>query len=128
MHAPTETSTVVEFGRFRVLPHRRQLLAGNVAVTLGDRGVGGLVALIEARGAVVTKAALMERAWPGRIVEENNLAIQILALRKALAADRGLIRTVFGRGYQFAGEIRTGPDVPASAATPGATSAPSRPR
>ena len=59
------------------------------------------MALIEARGAVVSKDALMERVWPGRIVEENNLAIQILALRKAFAADRGLIRTVSGRGYQI---------------------------
>src|SRR5206468_5336554 len=41
-----------------------------------------------------------------RVVEENNLAAQISVLRKAFGADRHLIRTVAGRGYQFTGEIR----------------------
>ncbi|TPN20816.1 LuxR family transcriptional regulator, partial [Mesorhizobium sp. B2-3-3] len=33
--------------------------------------------MIEARGAVVDKDALMARVWPGRIVEENALQSQI---------------------------------------------------
>ena len=65
------------------------------------------MALIEARGAVVSKDALMSSVWPDRIVEDNNLQAQISALRRAFAADRDLIRTVAGRGYQFTGEIRT---------------------
>ena len=40
------------------------------------------MALIEARGAVVSKDALIERVWPGRIVEENNLQAQVSALRR----------------------------------------------
>ena len=48
----------------------------------------------------------MRRVWPDRIVEENNLQAQISALRKAFGADRELIRTVAGRGYQFAGQVR----------------------
>jgi predicted ATPase len=48
----------------------------------------------------------MARVWPGRIIEENSLASQIAALRAAFGAERVLIRTVSGRGYQFAGEIR----------------------
>ena len=97
----------IAFGRFRVLPHRGELLADNRPVELGARAFDVLMALIEARGAVVSKDALIERVWPDRIVEENNLQVQISALRKAFAADRGLIRTVVGRGYQFTGEIRT---------------------
>ena len=65
------------------------------------------MALIGAEGAVVSKDALIERVWPGRIVEENNLLIQVSVLRKALTADRDLIRNVAGRGYRFTGEIRT---------------------
>ena len=65
-----------------------------------------LMVLIEARGAVVSKETLMERVWPGRIVDENNLSAQITALRRAFGTDRDLIRTVPGRGYQFAGEVR----------------------
>jgi predicted ATPase/DNA-binding winged helix-turn-helix (wHTH) protein len=130
MNPVTVAPTAIAFGRFRVLLHRRELLADNRPVELGGRAFDVLMALIEARGAVVSKHAVMERVWPNRIVDENNLAIQILALRKALAAERGLIRTVFGRGYQFTGEIRTsstGPDVPATAAMPETTPTPSHP-
>src|SRR5271169_1455722 len=76
-------------------------------------GFAVLMALIDAQGSVVSKNALMKRVWPDRIVEENNLQIQISALRAAFGADRDLIRTVAGRGYQFTGEIRiasAGPD------------------
>src|ERR1700730_14864338 len=96
----------VAFGRFRVLPHRRELLADGWPIKLGGRAFDVLMALIEARGAGVSKEALMARVWPGRIIEENSLAPQIAALRAALGAERELIRTVSGRGYQFTGEIR----------------------
>src|SRR5882762_3421367 len=52
---------------------------------------------------------LIDRVWPGRIVEENRLQNQISALRRAFGADHDLIRTVAGRGYQFTGEIRARP-------------------
>jgi predicted ATPase/DNA-binding winged helix-turn-helix (wHTH) protein len=99
-------------------------------VELGARAFDVLMTLIEARGAVVSKDALMKRVWPDRIVEENNLQAQISALRRAFAADRDLIRTIAGRGYQFTGEIRSvsaQPQVPASAAMPQPTPAPSAP-
>jgi DNA-binding winged helix-turn-helix (wHTH) protein len=105
MNSVSETSAGVSFGRFRVLPHRRELLVDGRPVRLGGRAFDVLIALIEARGAVISKNSLMARVWPDRIVEENNLQAQIVALRKALAAERGLIRTVSGRGYQFTAEI-----------------------
>jgi predicted ATPase/DNA-binding winged helix-turn-helix (wHTH) protein len=130
MHPVTDASPAVEFGRFRVLPRQRELLADNLPVELGGRAFDLLMAVIEARGAVVSKQALIERVWPDRIVEENNLAFQISVLRKAFAADRGLIRTIAGRGYQFTGEIRTvsaGRDVPTTVVTPEPAPPPSRP-
>jgi DNA-binding winged helix-turn-helix (wHTH) protein len=105
MHAASEAPAGIAFGRFLLLPHRRELLADGRPVRLGGRAFDVLMALIEARGAVVSKNALMARVWPDRIVEENNLQWQISALRAAFGADRNLIRTVSGRGYQFAGEI-----------------------
>ncbi len=42
----------------------------------------------------------MELAWPGLIVEENNLAVQISTLRKLLG--QHAVVTIPGRGYQFA--------------------------
>src|SRR5687768_10599846 len=97
---------VVEFGRFKVVPHRRELLADGKPVDLGGRAFDTLLALIEAGGSVIDKDALLRKVWPDRVVEENNLQAQIAALRKAFGADRDLIRTVAGRGYQFTGEIR----------------------
>ena len=99
MAPATEPSASVAFGRFRVLPHRRELLADGRPVRLGDRAFDVLMVLIEARGALVSKDALMTRVWPDRVVEENNLHAQIVALRGALGADRELIHTVVGRGY-----------------------------
>ena len=103
---PAQAPAAIEFGRYRVLPHRREFLAEGRPVKLGGRAFDVLMVLIEASGAVVSKDALMERVWPGRIVEENNLQAQIAALRAVLGAERDLIRTVSGRGYQFTGEIR----------------------
>ena len=53
----------VAFGRFRVLPHRRELLADGEPIKLGGRAFDVLMALIEARGVVVGKDALMARVW-----------------------------------------------------------------
>jgi DNA-binding winged helix-turn-helix (wHTH) protein len=55
---------VIEVGRFSVLPHRRELLADGRPVKLGGRAFDVLMALIEARGAVVSKDALMNRVGP----------------------------------------------------------------
>jgi predicted ATPase/DNA-binding winged helix-turn-helix (wHTH) protein len=113
MELALEALAIVEFGRFRISPHRRELNADGQPMKLGGRAFDVLMALIEAHGAVVEKDALLRSVWPGQVVEDNTLQAQISALRHALGADRGLIRTVAGRGYQFTGEIRivaAGPD------------------
>ena len=123
-----ETPAAIEFGRFRVLPRRREFLIEGRPVELGGRAFDVLMALIEASGAVVGKDALMHRVWPDRIVEENNLQAQISALRRAFGAERDLIRTIAGRGYQFTGEIRTvSASANATAVMPQPTPGPSRP-
>src|ERR1700758_2580303 len=120
----SDPPAIIEFGHFSILPHRRQLLAEGRPIRLGGRAFDLLLALIEAPGAVLGKDDLMSRIWPGRIVEENRLQSEIWALRKALGADRDLIQTVSGQGYQFAGEIRelgagvSAPQVPAPVAVP----------
>src|SRR6516225_9280494 len=103
-HAP-DAPAIVEFGRFRVVPHRRELLSEGRPLKLGGRDFDLLMALIEVPGGVVSKDALINRVWAGRIIEENRLQGAISALRKAFGVDRDLIRTVAGRGYQFTGEI-----------------------
>jgi TolB-like protein/DNA-binding winged helix-turn-helix (wHTH) protein/Flp pilus assembly protein TadD len=107
MRLTDEALGAVEFGRFRFLPHRRELRADGVAIELGSRAFDILMVLIEARGGLVTKDEFLSRVWPDTVVEENNLVVQISALRKALGEDRDFIRTVSGRGYRFVAEIRT---------------------
>src|SRR6266478_59847 len=100
-----EVPATIEFGRYKVVRHRRELLADGRPVELGGRAFDTLMALIDARGMVLDKDQLMSLVWPDRVVEENNLAAQIAALRRVFGADRHLIRTVAGHGYQFTGEI-----------------------
>src|SRR6516164_3377604 len=110
-----------EFGRFRILPQRREVLVDGRPMELGGRAFDALAVLIEANGAVVSKDELMSRVWPGRIVEDNNLHAQIKALRKAFS-DHGLIRTIVGRGYQFRGEVRARRSGQCEGAEPGTAS------
>jgi len=97
----------LEFGRFRVLLRQRQLLADGVPVELGTRALDLLLVLLEADGLLVAKDELLSRVWPGIVVSEENLKVQVSALRKALGADRDVIRTEFGRGYRFTGLLCT---------------------
>jgi predicted ATPase/DNA-binding winged helix-turn-helix (wHTH) protein len=106
MQAGQDAIEGYEFGRFRVLLRQRQLLADGAPVALGGRAFDVLMALIQSCGVVVSKQSLITRVWGSRIIEENNLQSQMTALRKALGADRDLIRTVARRGYQFVAEVQ----------------------
>jgi DNA-binding winged helix-turn-helix (wHTH) protein len=105
--SPAAADATLEFGRFRVLLRRRQLVADGVEIELGTRGFDLLLALAEADGSLVTKEELMNRVWPGIVVAEENLKVQISALRKALGENREFIRTEFGRGYRFTAAVRS---------------------
>ena len=104
-----ETLGSVGFGRFQLLPQRRELRADGVMVELGSRAFDILLILTQARGELVTKDELLSRVWPDTVVEENNLVVQISALRKALGEGRDFIRTVSGRGYRLLRLIRRRP-------------------
>ena len=102
----TTASADLEFGRFRVLLRRRQLLADGGPVKLGTRAFDLLLVLLEADGALVSKGELLSRVWPGLVVSEENVKFHVAALRKALGANRDMIRTEVGRGYRFIGVLR----------------------
>lgn len=92
------------FGPFEVRAAQRLLLQGGQAVAVGARAFDVLLALIEQRGALVTKSALLDRVWPGLVVEEANVQVQVSALRKLLGADA--IATIPGLGYRFAAGLQ----------------------
>src|SRR5438132_3720117 len=93
---PTAEATF-EFGRFRLLLRQRQLVADGVPIELGARAFDLLLVLLEADGSLVTKDVLLSRVWPGIVVSEENLKVQVFALRKALGEARDFIRTESGR-------------------------------
>lgn len=105
MDTRTQDYKDFSFGTTLVVPHRRELLHKGVKVDIGDRAFDLLLALVEARGSVLSKDQIMARVWPGRIVEENTLEGQISILRRALGDDRTAVRTIAGRGYQFVGDL-----------------------
>jgi adenylate cyclase len=75
---------------------------------VGRRAVAVLRALLECPGVPVSKDALLEAAWPGLVVEENNLTVQIAALRRVLGEEPGAdrwIETLPRRGYRFVGSV-----------------------
>src|SRR5206468_10066482 len=82
--SPAAARTALEFGRFRVLLRQRLLVADGVPIELGTRGFDLLLVLLEADGSLVTKDQLVSRVWQGVVVAEENLKVQISALRKAL--------------------------------------------
>ena len=119
-----------EFAAFRLLPAQRQLLRDGQPVKLGSRAFDLLLVLVQQRHRVVPKPELMDAVWPDQVVEEANLAVQVLALRKTLG--REAVVTVAGRGYRFALPVvplpvsplpvvplpaapQSGPDAPGSA-------------
>jgi DNA-binding winged helix-turn-helix (wHTH) protein/predicted ATPase len=97
-----------ELGPFRLDTHNGVLLHRSEPVALGRRAVALLRALVERPGALVSKDALIEAAWPGQAVEDSNLPVQIAALRRALGEAPGgdrWIETMPRRGYRFIGPV-----------------------
>jgi len=105
-------SEIYEFGGFHLETSRRLLTTeGGAPVALTPKAFDTLLYLLEHRGRVVTKEALLEAVWPDTQVEENNLSQNISALRKALGGSRSenrFIVTVPGRGFNFVATVTTG--------------------
>jgi DNA-binding winged helix-turn-helix (wHTH) protein len=88
------------FGQFELNPATRQCLPTASRWRSRPRRSDVLLALVERSDRMVSKDELLGLAWPGVVVEENNLQVQISALRKVLGPDA--IATIAGRGYRFA--------------------------
>ena len=120
-------TTIYRAGEFEVRADERRVLARGRPQALGGRAFDLLLALIEHRDRVVGKNELMALVWPGMVVEENNLTVQVSALRKLFGANA--VATVPGRGYRFCLELQT-PDPSADhdgASTPEALTLPDKP-
>lgn len=98
----------VRFAGWEIRPRQRRLVVRGVDAAVGGRAFDLLCVLVDRRGRVVTKDELLEAVWPGLVVEENNVSVQVAGLRKLLGP--GVIATVAGRGYQLsAAPLAEGP-------------------
>src|SRR5271166_5490152 len=87
---------------------------------IGSRALGLLRLLVERQGKLVSKDAIMAAVWPGTVVEEGNLTVQIAALRRIIDQNReqgSCIQTVASRGYRFVAPV-TQSDADAHSAVP----------
>jgi len=98
-----QVRTYIRFGNAEIRPHSREVLVDGQPAVLGARAFDLLLALIDRSDRLVGKAELLELVWPGLVVEENNLQVQISALRKLLGPQ--VISTIPGRGYRFTAEL-----------------------
>lgn len=102
---------IYKFGKFTVDAAERLLFDGKQTISLTPKAFDTLLLLIENGGHVLSKEEIMEKVWADSFVEENNLAQNISALRRALGEGvdgAKFIETVSKRGYRFIAPIETG--------------------
>lgn len=111
---------VYAFGTFRLDPAERVLTQGGRPISLTPKAIDTLVVLVERHGHLVTKNDLFQAVWPDTFVEDNNLAQNISALRRALGEgpDGPFIETVPKRGYRFVGNVTAERPDPSETAVP----------
>ena len=115
-------TAVYRFGLFLLVPSERMLLYDGEPVSLTGKAFDLLVALVSQSGHLMTKDELLRRVWPGLVVEEVNLSVNISAIRKALAGSpdaAAWIENVPRQGYRFKAPVKV-EDIP--------TSSPAQPR
>jgi pimeloyl-ACP methyl ester carboxylesterase/DNA-binding winged helix-turn-helix (wHTH) protein len=100
--------TVYEFDDCLVDPGRFELRRGGAVEHVEPQVFDVLVHLIRHRERVVTKTELLDTVWGDRFVSESALASRLKSARRAVGDDgaaQRIIRTVFGRGYQFVAPV-----------------------
>jgi DNA-binding winged helix-turn-helix (wHTH) protein len=103
---------IYSFGSFQLDTGARRLSQGGSPLTVAARHLDVLAALIARAGAVVSKDALVEAAWPDVAVTDNSLEQAVSILRRALGAapdGESYIQTVPRQGYRFVAPVHTEP-------------------
>jgi DNA-binding winged helix-turn-helix (wHTH) protein/tetratricopeptide (TPR) repeat protein len=113
----------IRFAEFILDPANARLTRHGREVRLRPKTFDVLRCLVERRGTLVTKDALLAAVWPGIAVGDANLQLCLSEIRKALGDDPRsprFVDTVHRRGYRFrvAGDPHS-PDT-LSAPSPGA--------
>lgn len=100
--------SIYSFDRYRMDTRKRILMKDDQAVPLTPKSFELLQLLVENRGRVLEKEAIIRKVWSGAIVEDSNLPVNISLLRKHLGeshVDHRFIVTYPGRGYSFVADV-----------------------
>ena len=98
-----------QFGEFELSLERYELRRNGVVLHV-EPLVFDLISVLAANpGRVVTREEIVERVWQGRAVSEATIDGCVKSARRVLGDTRGvkaLIRTVRGRGFEFATTVK----------------------
>ena len=107
----------MRFGECGFDSQARELQRGNEAVRLSPKAYQFLEFLLANRPRALSKAEIHDHLWPRIFVSESSLSRLAAELRQALGDDARrprFIRTVYGFGYAFSGEVVDAPERPAA--------------
>ena len=93
------------FGPFRLVPDQRRLERGGIPVALTPKAFDLLVTLVQHHTRALSKEEILTLVWPGSVVEEGNLAQQVLLLRRALVDAGDCVATMPRHGYRFVAAV-----------------------
>ncbi len=98
----------LRFGELVLDPDSRQLFRAGVEVHLQPKTFELLDLLVRSRPKALSKKHIRGHVWPDTAVGDASLTVAVAELRAALGDDAKeprYVRTVYGFGYAFAGEV-----------------------
>ncbi len=105
----TTAFTIYRLEDFEVYASKRRMVKNDETLTLNAKAFDLLLVLVENSERVLSKEELLEKVWADQFVEENNLTVQISALRKVLGERKNAPRflvNIPGKGYKFIAEVQ----------------------
>ncbi|TCT04779.1 putative ATPase [Aquabacter spiritensis] len=127
---PLPDKNIYVFGPYRLAPNRQLLSRNGLPVRLGGRALDILIRLVQRAGEIISKNELIAFVWPNTFVHEDNLKVNVSALRRALGAGAAsaYIATIAGRGYRFVAPVTIEPTEHASSSWPASAYAQTLPK
>ncbi len=103
-----EAAEAYMFGSYRLDPAARRLARAGEPVEIGSRALDILIALVRRAGSVVSQRELMAIVWRELVVDESNLRVHLMRLRKVIEDGQSGARYVInvpGQGYSFVAPV-----------------------
>ena len=109
------------FGDCILDSEQRELQRTGHTIKLRRKAFDLLLCLASQAGQVLSKQALVEQVWPGRVISDATLVSSIKDVRQAINdADQSIIQTLHGHGYRFNAQISVQPGFSSCSTLPSA--------